>query len=51
MRSKFGDFKYLAVRSFQKRGTIHYHVLVNIPRVPLEMLRNKEFENIWGHGG
>ncbi|PRT39166.1 rolling circle replication-associated protein [Bacillus wiedmannii] len=51
MRSKFGDFKYLAVRSFQKRGTIHYHVLVNIPRIPLEMLRNKEFENIWGHGG
>ena len=44
MRSKFGDFKYLAVRSFKKRGTIHYHVLVNIPRVPLEMLRNRNLK-------
>lgn len=51
MRLKFGGFKYLAVRSFQKRGTIHYHVLVNIPRIPLETLRNKEFEDVWGHGG
>lgn len=51
MRKRFGDFKYLAVRSFQERGTIHYHVLVNIPRIPVEMLKNREFENIWGHGG
>ncbi|MGE6850534.1 rolling circle replication-associated protein [Bacillus tropicus] len=50
MRWRYGDFKYIAIRSFQKRGTIHYHLLVDIPRLPKEDLKNKTFEKIWGHG-
>lgn len=49
MRERYGDFKYLGVPSFQeKRGTIHYHLLMTIPRIPKEKLN--EFERIWGHG-
>lgn len=50
MRWRYGDFKYVAIRSFQKRGTIHYHLLVDIPRLPKEDLKNKTFEKIWGLG-
>ncbi|MEJ9123346.1 RNA replicase [Bacillus cereus] len=50
MRWRYGDFKYVAIRSFQKRGTIHYHLLVNIPRLSKEDLKNKTFEKIWGRG-
>lgn len=50
MRWRYGDFKYIAIRSFQKRGTIHYHLLVDIPRLPKEDLKNKAFEKIWRRG-
>ncbi len=50
MRERYGDFKYLAVRSFQERGTIHFHILANLPRIPKEELENNTFRNIWGHG-
>ncbi|MEK5389564.1 RNA replicase [Margalitia sp. FSL K6-0131] len=50
MRDRYSDFKYLGVRSFQKRGTIHFHVLMDIPDIPAEELRNGIFQNIWGHG-
>lgn len=50
MRDKYSDFKYLAVRSFQNRGTVHFHVLINIPDIPTGELRNGVFQDIWGHG-
>lgn len=37
--------KYLAVIEFQKRGAIHYHVLLHIPYIP-----HKELQELWGHG-
>ncbi|WP_019909772.1 rolling circle replication-associated protein [Paenibacillus sp. HW567] len=50
MRERYGDFKYLAVRSFQGRGTIHFHILANLPRIPREELADGTFRAIWGHG-
>lgn len=50
MRERYGDFKYLAVRSFQRRGTIHFHVLATLPTIPKEELKNGNFQKIWGLG-
>ena len=48
LREKYGDFKYIAIRSFQKRGTLHYHVLISIPRLSIEELKNGGLK--WEHG-
>lgn len=37
--------QYIAVVEFQKRGAIHFHVLMNCPYIPVEVL-----ERLWGHG-
>lgn len=37
--------KYLAVIEFQKRGAIHYHVLINTPYIP-----NAVLNKIWSFG-
>ena len=37
--------EYIAVREFQERGAVHYHMLCNIPYIP-----NAELREIWGHG-
>ncbi|MEK8129907.1 hypothetical protein WMW72_18550 [Paenibacillus filicis] len=50
MREWYGDFKYLAVRSFQKRGTLHFHVLANLPRLPEQVLKDQTFQALWGQG-
>ena len=43
---KYNDnLKYLAVIEFQKRGAVHYHVLLDIPYIPQE-----ELQNLWGNG-
>lgn len=39
------NLKYLAVIEFQKRGAVHYHVLLNIPYIP-----QNEIQDLWGHG-
>ncbi|MED4753603.1 RNA replicase [Brevibacillus choshinensis] len=51
MRDRYGDFKYLAIRSFQRRGTIHFHVLATLPTIPKEELKDGTFQKIWGLGG
>lgn len=38
--------KYLAVWERQKRGAIHYHIIF----FDLPYMKNKELEDIWGHG-
>lgn len=44
--SKKAVLKYSAVVEFQKRGAIHYHiVLYNLPFTPVKVIRD-----IWGHG-
>lgn len=50
MREKYGNFKYLGVRSFQERGTIHFHVLMTLPDIPIEELKSSTFQSIWGLG-
>ena len=54
-RYKYGDLKYIAVREFQKRGAIHYHMICNWS----EEFENEEHlkeveryfgEELWGHG-
>lgn len=50
MRERYSDFKYLGVRSFQERGTVHFHLLMTIPDIPIDELRNGVFQGIWGHG-
>ena len=45
LKHNYGDFKYLAVIEFQKRGAVHYHFLNNLPYI-----KSKELELVWGHG-
>lgn len=39
------DFKYLAVPEFQKRGALHYHLVINIPFIEQKLLAH-----IWRMG-
>ncbi|MGG0757595.1 rolling circle replication-associated protein [Brevibacillus laterosporus] len=45
LRRRYGDFKYLNVIEFQKRGAVHYHMLSDLPYVP-----QKELLRLWGNG-
>lgn len=45
LKYQYGDFKYLCVIEFQKRGAVHYHYVTNLPYIPSHKL-----ENIWGNG-
>ena len=42
---KYGDFEYLAVPEFQKRGAVHYHLLCKLP-----FAKVAELQEIWGQG-
>ena len=42
---KIQNLKYVCVIEFQKRGAIHYHVIINTPWIPL-----KDIEKCWGLG-
>ena len=37
--------QYIAVPEFQKRGAVHYHMLLNVPYIPHDKLAE-----LWGHG-
>lgn len=45
LRAKYPDIKYLTVPEFQKRGAVHYHLVLNLPFVPVEELRA-----LWPYG-
>lgn len=45
LRRRYGDFKYINVVEFQKRGAVHYHMLSDLPYIP-----NSELAEIWGQG-
>lgn len=48
MKRRYPDFQYVAVIEFQDtndRGTVHYHMICNLPYVP-----QKELLKIWGQG-
>jgi len=53
MRDFLGkDFKYIAVPEFQKRGAVHFHILVwGIPKEIVENERNSRYiQNLWSLG-
>lgn len=41
LRKTYPDLKYVAVIEFQKRGSIHYHMICNLPYVPAKYIENK----------
>lgn len=46
LKNKYNNnLKYLAVIEFQKRGAVHYHVLLTIPYIPQSVL-----QKLWGNG-
>lgn len=60
LRQKDKNIKYLAVREFQKRGAVHFHILINyefcVSKYGEEdfitelFQREKEMGELWGHG-
>lgn len=42
---KLENLKYISVIEFQKRGAVHYHVMLNIPYIP-----QKDLQKLWGNG-
>lgn len=45
LSSQFPNTRYLAVPEFQKRGAVHYHLVLDIPYTPVEELRE-----LWPYG-
>ncbi|KKT34817.1 MAG: Protein Rep [Candidatus Collierbacteria bacterium GW2011_GWF2_44_15] len=45
IKKLFLEHMYIAVREFQERGAVHYHLLSNIPYI-----KKKELASIWGYG-
>ena len=45
LKTRFKGFQFINVVEFQKRGAIHFHLLCNLPYVPVN-----ELENIWKQG-
>ena len=41
----YPNFKYLVVPEFQKRGAVHYHIVLNI-----DYTHHHVLEDLWGHG-
>ena len=39
------DLQYLAVIEFQKRGAVHYHMILDIPKI-----NSKKLAELWGNG-
>ncbi|MDW7669384.1 MAG: hypothetical protein SCJ93_11215 [Bacillota bacterium] len=44
IRRRFPELKYVAVREFQKRGAVHYHMAVNT------FINQEYLKKIWGNG-
>lgn len=45
LRRRYGNFKYVAVIEFQKRGAVHYHMISNLTYV-----KKAELAEIWQNG-
>lgn len=45
LKTRFGEFRYISVIEFQKRGAIHFHLLCNLPYVDVNELRT-----VWRNG-
>jgi hypothetical protein len=56
LKYKYGDLKYIAVREFQKRGAVHYHMISDV-KLPawnnekeLKELEVYLWQEVWKHG-
>lgn len=45
LKTRFKGFQYICVTEFQQRGAVHFHLLCNLPYIPVA-----ELEKIWGNG-
>lgn len=45
LRAHYPDCKFVAVPEFQKRGAVHYHLVLNLPYIPVEEVRK-----LWPYG-
>lgn len=45
LRRRYGMFKYITVIEFQERGSIHYHMLSDLPFIPYTIINT-----LWGNG-
>jgi hypothetical protein len=45
LRRRHPELKYISAVQFQKRGAIHYHLLINLPYV-----KQRELQELWGNG-
>lgn len=55
LKDRYGSYDYIAVREFQKRGAVHYHIVCNVPfnwhdKKQLQALEREIGENVWKHG-
>jgi hypothetical protein len=45
------DYRYIVVPEFQKRGTVHFHVLVwGLDKYAKNERNTRAFQNLWGYG-
>lgn len=47
IRNRFPNLKFITVPEFQKRGAVHYHILCNLPFMPMT---SNLIEKFWTHG-
>ncbi|MBN2286829.1 MAG: hypothetical protein JXI43_10310 [Tissierellales bacterium] len=45
LRYRYGNFKFVTVTEFQKRGAIHFHQINNLPFIKKDIL-----DSLWGSG-
>lgn len=45
IKNKYSDFKYLIVPEFQKRGAVHYHMIINV-----QFFKKKYIQKLWKYG-
>lgn len=45
IKRKYGNFKYITVLEFQKRGAVHYHMMCDLPYIKAALL-----QELWGNG-
>lgn len=52
LRERFDGIKYIAVPEFQKRGAVHYHLIVwGLPdEIVLNERESRYLQILWGHG-
>lgn len=45
VKTRYATFQYIVVVEFQKRGSVHFHLLCNLPYIKVN-----KFASVWKHG-